>query len=560
MAHMWFGNIVTMKWWDDLWLNESFADYICIYAVSKVQSDQFPEAWQYFLNRKGWGYATDQLPTTHPISLIVRHTAETETLFDGISYSKGAAVLKQLSFVVGEENFRAGIRKYMAKYQYSNATFEDLITVLDGETELDMNEWANSWVKTAGLNEVQAAVEVSAEGIVQGFEIVQTPALAAHATLRIHKIVAELYDSDLNLRTTEVIQVQPIERTSVSSLVGSPAPSFVLLNAKDYGFVKVIIEPRSLPLLKEGLSRILDPLSRQLTYRALWDMVRDLKMSAAEFVDILSSQLAFEGSLYNITYTLDIASTALASYVPAGEAKNAFYHKILEAILLKIAEAQDRATIVELKKYVYSYVRRDDDVAKAVEWLKSNSTGVANLELSQADRWHILKIFSIRNVEEAQALVAKEADDDKSDTGKLASLYCKNAVPTAENKAQWWGAYTGAEGQKLSRYERTSAMNGFIHGKQKELLSGYIDAYFSTVLSIISSSDQEYSYDFISSLFPGIIDESELVERVNELLPQIGDQYSKIIRYLREKVDSLIKNKKAKLLSEEYLARQEAKL
>jgi aminopeptidase N len=169
---MWFGNLVTMKWWDDLWLNESFADYICMVAASYALTHEFPEVWQSFLSRKGWGYSTDQLPTTHPISLVVGHTAQVDTLFDGISYSKGAAVLKQLSFVVGEENFRAGIRKYMAKYQYSNATFEDLITMLDAEVELGIHQWAASWVKTAGLNQVEAFVSTSAEGLVNLFEIV----------------------------------------------------------------------------------------------------------------------------------------------------------------------------------------------------------------------------------------------------------------------------------------------------------------------------------------------------------------------------------------------------
>lgn len=560
MAHMWFGNLVTMKWWDDLWLNESFADYICMYASSKVMAQEHPETWQYFLVRKGWGYATDQLPTTHPISLICSHTAQVDTLFDGISYSKGAAVLKQLNFVVGEDNFRAGLRNYMQKFQFSNATFDDLITELNAETEHDMHEWANSWVKTAGLNEVEPVITASAEGLIERFEIVQTPALSQHPTLRSHKILVELYDADLNLRTTETVQVEPSERTTVASLVGAPAPAFVLLNAGDKAFVKVIIEPSSLPLLRTGLSRIQDPLSRQLVYRALWDMVRDLKLSGAEFVDILSSQLADEGSLYNITYTLDIASSALSNYVPSGAAKDNFFHQIFTAILGKIANAPDVTTAVQLSKYVYSYARHADDVATVVQWLTANETGVPNLTLEQGDRWHILKIFSVRDVEQSKALVADELLRDKSDSGNLASLYCANAVPTSENKAEWWGKYTGPDGLKLSRYERNSAMSGFNQARQKELLASYSDAYFGSLLNVIATTDQEFSYDFASNLFPAYVDETELVEKVSQILPSIGEQYSKLLRFLKEEVDILPKYKRGKLLSEEYIARLEAKL
>jgi aminopeptidase N len=287
-------------------------------------------------------------------------------------------------------------------------------------------------------------------------------------------------------------------------------------------------------------------------------MVRDLKMSAAEFVDILSSQLADEHNLYNTTYTLDIAGAALGNYVPAGEAKDTFYHRIFEAIVGKIASASDASTAMQLQKYLFSYIRHAADVTRAVEWLVANETGVPNFTLSQGDRWGILKIYSIRNVEQAQALVAEETAKDRSDTGNLALLYCQNAVPTPENKADWWSRYTGPEGQKLSRYERTSAMSGFTQARQKELLTSYTEAYFSVVLQVISTTDQEFSYDFVANLFPSYAEESELIARVQQLLPQVLPQYSKIIRLLTEEVDLLEKYQRGKQLSAEYLARMEA--
>jgi aminopeptidase N len=551
MAHMWFGNLVTMKWWDDLWLNESFADYICFYAISKALPE-YPEVWQSFLVRKGWGYATDQLPTTHPISLIVPGTADVETIFDGISYSKGASVLKQMSFLVGEEQFRAGLRKYMAKYQFSNATFGDLVVMLDQEVELDLQSWADIWVRTAGLNELQPEV-TSSEGKVTSFQIVQTPALAAHTTLRPHKIIAELYDADLNLTTSLTVNVQAQGVTEVVELHGTPAPAFVLLNGGDKAFVKVLLNPSSLAVLKENLYKISEPLSRQLIYRALWDMVRDLKLSGAEFADVVSSHLARETSLYNTTYTLDILNAALSCYVPEGPHKEAFYKSIFAAIVHKMRGASDDFTLVQLQKYIFGYVSHADDLATVVHWLTTRDTGIPGLVLSQADRWKILKLLSAKEVQQSLELVEAELRDDPSDTGRLAHLYCQNALPTSESKAEWWAKYTSGEAAKLSRYERESAMSGFVQLKQKELLAPYAQAYFDTVLGIIANYEQEYSLDFATELLPEFAEEDFLIERIVGTV--VPEGYSRITRYFTDRVDLLRKYKVGKQLSAEYLAK-----
>jgi aminopeptidase N len=552
MAHMWFGNLVTMVWWDDLWLNESFADYICFYAIDKGMPGAYNEVWQSFLDSKGWGYDTDQLSTTHPISCNVTSIDQVETNFDGISYSKGAASLKQLSFVVGEEQFRAGLRKYMHKHQFSNATFNDLITMLDQEVELDLQEWADSWIKTAGLNEIKPIITL-AEGRIQHFEVLQTPALSAHSTLRSHKLVAEFYDAEFNLTSSQDLQIEPREHTVVSSAVGLPAPALVLLNGGDQAYVKLVIDPSTFSSLKEGLHKMKDPLSRQLIYRSAWDLVRDLKVSGAEFAELVSRSLPNETNLFNIVYLLMITKEALQDYVPSGEAADSFYHSVFTTITAKIRAAEDAGTIVQLQKFIFSYADHQEDVDLAVQWLVNSATDMPGFDLSQGDRWKILKLYAAWNSERATALYSAEALKDSSDTGKLNLLYCEAAVPTAENKAAWWERFRQS-GQAMSRYERQYAMAGFNQKRQTELLLGYVDKFFEALPEFISTANAEFAYDFCEGLIPEFYNEAALLPRVSAAVAAIPEGYAKISRFLTEKADLLAKHHAGKELSASYLS------
>mmetsp|Transcript_20458 Transcript_20458/g.38299 ORF Transcript_20458/g.38299 Transcript_20458/m.38299 type:complete len:871 (-) Transcript_20458:81-2693(-) len=553
MAHMWFGNLVTMKWWDDLWLNESFADYICFYAIDKGLPGAYPEVWQSFLDSKGWGYDTDQLPTTHPISCIVNSTDEVETNFDGISYSKGAACLQQLSFLVGEENFRTGLRKYMHKYQFSNSTFENLITMLNEEVEIDLHQWADSWIKTAGLNEIQPVLHTT-EGRLDQLEIQQRAALADHATLRSHKIKAELYDSELNLESSFIIQVQPQESTIVSEVESRPAPSFVLLNSNDQDYVKFILTSQEIKQLKDSLYKITDPLARQIIYRSVWEQVRDLKVSGAEFVDLVVSNLPNEHNLFNVIFLLLIASEALDDYVPSGEANDAFSHSIFEAVVEKMKEpAVTPETILQLQKYIFIYANHTQDVEAAVHWLEAKSTGIPGFELTQGDRWKILKKFSARNIEHASALVAAESQEDSSDTGKYGVLYCQAASPSAESKATHWNKFV-SEGETMSRYERNSAMAGFNQHRQESLLQEYSAKFFDSLHSVIATSKTEFSYDFTENLLPQYVEEATLIPLIKSALSQVPEGHAKISRFFIEKANLLEKHRVGKELSANYLA------
>lgn len=558
MAHMWFGNLVTMKWWDDLWLNESFADYICFYAIDKGLPGAFPEVWQSFLDSKGWGYDTDQLPTTHPISCIVHATDETETNFDGISYSKGAAVLKQLSYVVGEVKFREGLRKYMHKYQFSNSIFENLISILNDEVELDLHQWADSWIKTAGLNEILPIVQASEGGVVESFSIVQRAALPEHGTLRAHRLKVEFYDSDFNLELSRDIDVLPQENTVIDEVTGIKTPAFVLLNAGDHDYVKPVLTSSEVQILKDGLYKIESALSRQIIIRAVWDQVRDLKVSGAEFVELVVSTLPKENNLFNIVYLLLITSEALSDYVPSGLYKDDFSHSIFQALVDKMrAPSATPEVILQLQKYIFIYATHHQDIEAVVQWLEAKDTGIPGFNLSQGDRWKILKLYSSRNAEHSIALAAAEAAGDQSDTGKYNNLYCQAASPVAETKAVWWTRFV-SEGQAMSRYERQFAMGGFNQKRQQELLLEYCSRYFEALTGVIASTTSEYSSDFVESLLPEYVDESTLIPLVKTALANVPEGHAKITRFYTEKIDLLTKQQVGKELSTSYLTRDQS--
>lgn len=554
MAHMWFGDLVTMKWWDDLWLNESFATFMSSLAIDQQLHHMFPEAWMEFLGSKGWGYSTDQFSTTHPISTPVKDTNETETNFDGISYSKGSAVLKQLYFLVGDCTFRKAIAGYMKHFQFRNAEFADLIRFIaqasaESERPIDVEAWADSWVKTAGLNELAPEVTF-ADSLISEFKIIQTPALAAHATLRNHRIEVEVFDSNMNSLKRSTVQVLPQSITEISEFNGLKAAA-VVLNVGDWGYCKIRIDEKSLALLREKLSSVADPLTRQLVYRALWDMVRDVKISAVEFLEFVIQQIPFEGNYAIANYALEISSSALAYYVPAGNKKEQLAHDMFTTVFAKILNADAESAPV-YQKIIKAFIYHPDDITLAISWVSNNDTTVANWKLGQLDRWNIIKNYSAIS-KQAEVHVESEYKADPSDTGHLAKLYCEAAYPDIENKAKTWQMLTSS-GEALSRYEREEVMGGFNIERQSEILNQYGDCFFNEILNQLARKDKEYSKDFCEYLVPSYWTEETVIQRLEEIIPKVPEDRFEIARGLREQIDYLKRFKAGKECSRKYIS------
>ncbi len=295
MAHMWFGDLVTMRWWDDLWLNESFAEWASHHAL--VAATTYDEAWTGFTNsRKNWAYRQDQLPSTHPIAADNHDLEAVEVSFDGITYAKGAASLKQLVAWVGEGEFFAGLRAYFQRHAYGNSEFQDLLQALEETSGRDLQSWAEEWLQTTGVNTLAADYTVDDEGRFTSFSVVQS-ADPDHPTLRRHRIGVGLYDRGEDGRLTRRTTVETDvvgERTDVAKLVGVEQPDLVLLNDGDLTYAKVRFDARSLATVRESIHRIDDSLARAVCWGALWDMTRDAELSAGDFVALVLQGLPDE--------------------------------------------------------------------------------------------------------------------------------------------------------------------------------------------------------------------------------------------------------------------------
>ena len=292
MAHQWFGDLVTMKWWEDLWLNESFAE-LAGYLAS-AEATRFTEAWTSFCGgRKVWGYGQDQLPSTHPIAADVPTLSQAEANFDGISYAKGAAVLKQLVAYVGRDAFFAGIRAYFAEHAWGNATLADLLRALEASTGRKLGDWSKAWLQTAGPNTLRSEFAVSPEGAFTSFAVLQE-APAEHPTLRPHHVAIGLYNLvDGWLVRTHQVQVDVAgARTDVPSLAGSDQPDLILLNDDDLSYAIIRFDERSLATLTQHIGRLRDGLARTLCWSAVADMASQAELSVPAFVRIVAAAWA----------------------------------------------------------------------------------------------------------------------------------------------------------------------------------------------------------------------------------------------------------------------------
>ena len=323
MAHMWFGDLVTMRWWDDLWLNESFAEWASHYA--NTHATRFTDAWATFANqRKAWAYRQDQLPSTHPIAADMVDLEAVYVNFDGITYAKGASALRQLVAFVGEEDFLKGLRSYFAHYAWSNTSLNDLLTALADASGRDLSHWTQQWLQTSGVNMLQAEISLAPDGSMDSVTVVQSPPALPQGvapTLRDHRIAIGLYELDGDLHRTDQVEVDVTgPRTQVPALAGRNRPDLLLLNDDDLTFAKIRLDEGSLSTVTGHFGLVADPLARALLWGATWDMTRDAEMSTRAFLETVASGLADETEVGMVQQVLRQADSAVALLRRSGQA------------------------------------------------------------------------------------------------------------------------------------------------------------------------------------------------------------------------------------------------
>lgn len=358
LAHMWFGNLVTMKWWDDLWLNESFATFMSHMAMAYGENlDDYTLSWEIFLFDKSWGLKTDEFSTTHPIAADCATTEDAENIFDGISYGKGASWLKQLVAFLSQEVFSAGLKTYFSKYGFQNTELKDFIAELqkasdDAGQGIDVIQWAKSWISTSGFNVIEPILELSEDGqTVNSFSLKQTLAEHGENCLREQQLKVALYNSDFQVDEVIDVRVNATEITAITTLDGKPAPHAILPNYEDWGYGKFLIDDRSLSAFQEGVSKIESSLSRKLIYNTLFAMTRDGQISAHDFNNLIKKQIPLESNqdivMEQLRYNLRVI---FKNYIPGDyELKEAseMFDFLLTELLPTITNDQMKQIIVE---------------------------------------------------------------------------------------------------------------------------------------------------------------------------------------------------------------------
>src|SRR6476661_3125127 len=386
MAHMWFGDLVTMKWWDDLWLNESFAEWACYWC--EANATEFDDAWTGFANaRKQTGYRADQLPSTHPIAADNVDLHAVEVNFDMITYAKGASVLKQLVAWVRLDPFLAGLRQYFKDHEFGNAEFGDLLLALEKASGRELQGWAQEWLQTAGVNTLTPSFEVGADGTYDAFRIVQTAA-PEQPTLRRHRLGIGLYDEvEGRLVRREYLEVD-VEgaETDVEGLAGTQQPDLLLLNDQDHAFAKIRLDERSLATVTAGLSKLDDSLARALVWSSAWDMTRDAEMSATDFVHLVLSNIGAETDAWGVTRIPTYAAMAVNAYsAPEGRAAlRAEWESGLRELLLAAEAGSDHQLTFARS---YAAVAHSDQALGDVAGLLDGSFTVEGLAVDQDLRW-----------------------------------------------------------------------------------------------------------------------------------------------------------------------------
>ncbi|MDN5893143.1 MAG: aminopeptidase N [Nocardioides sp.] len=519
MAHMWFGDLVTMKWWDDLWLNESFAEWACYHAA--VEATEFDESWTGFTNaRKQTGYRQDQLPSTHPIAADNYDLQAVEVNFDMITYAKGASVLKQLVAWVGLDPFLAGLRQYFKDHEYSNSEFGDLLGALEKASGRELEGWAKEWLQTAGVNTLTPEFELDADGNYKSFSVLQTAA-PDHPTLRRHRIGVGLYDAVPNeqgdvrlIRRTNVAGDVEGERTEIAGLVGQKQPDLLLLNDGDLAYAKIRLDDRSLETLKGGLGRLDDSLARAVCWGAAWDMTRDAEMRASDFVEIVLGSIGSETDAFGVAQIPGYAAQAVNSFsAPEHRAAlQATWENGLRRLLEDAAPGSDHQLSFAR---AYAAAAHSDEALASLEQLLDGSLGFDGLEVDTDLRWTLLTGLARAGRADADRIDA-ELENDNTISGQEKAAAARASRPSAEAKAE---AFELAFVRKdVANETHRSVVFAFQRHDQDEVLEPYVAKYLDAAENLWEHLGTHKASVALQFAFPRPLASKALLDQVDAWL------------------------------------------
>ena len=539
MAHMWFGDLVTMRWWDDLWLNESFAEFAAHH--SSVEATRFTDAWTGFTNnRKNWAYRQDQLPSTHPIAADNYDLRAVEANFDGITYAKGASALKQLVAWVGEKDFFAGLRAYFTKYAYSNTELSDLLAELAEASGRELDDWSQEWLQTSGVNTLRANFSTDDRGAFTSFSVEQT-AIEAFPTLRRHRIAIGLYNQvEGRLVRTERIETDVRgASTPIPELLDHRQPDLVLLNDDDLTYAKIRLDERSFATLLESIATFDESLPRALCWGSAWDMTRDAELRSADFVALVLAGVGSETDL-----------TAVGSLLRQGQsAVNLFTSDAARPELAERWESGLRALVEDAEPgsdHQLALVRAYATAASGPVRLREILDGALDgLSVDTDLRWTLVSALARLGDADADEIAA-ELERDNTISGQESAAAARAIRPTAEAKAEAWQR-AAVDPDTPNETRRQIALAFQVSG-QADVLEPYVDRYLEMAETIVDDMGVWIGQVALVYLFPLANPAQSTLEKVDAWLASTSADAA-ATRFVSEGRDDLARALRAQAIS-----------
>jgi aminopeptidase N len=544
MAHMWFGDLVTMRWWDDLWLNESFAEWASHHA--SVQATEFTDAWTSFANgRKAWAYRQDQLPSTHPIAADMVDLDAVQTNFDGITYAKGASALKQLVAWVGEEEFLTGLRGYFDEFAWGNTTLDDLFGHLERASGRDLSNWAQQWLQTSGVNLLRLEITADDAGVMTEVAVVQEPPAAPEGlppVLRDHRLRIGLFDHVAGAFT----RVGSVEldvtgaRTVVAELTGQQRPDLLLLNDADLSYGKIRLDERSVASAITGLADLDDSLARSLIWGAAWDMTRDAELTTGQFIDLVINGLPGEDEISVVQNVLRQTATAIDAYA-APKHRQAYRERLARAtaVWLHVAGPGSDHQLAMVRAHA-GFATRDEHL-DFLEALLDGSATVPGLQVDTDLRWTLVSRLAATG-RAGRDLIDAELQRDQTAAGQRQHALALAARPVAAAKQEAWQACV--ERDELPNAMLDATMAGFVQPEQADLLRPYRDRYFAALPEIWRSRTFDTASSLTLMLFPYHLVEEDTLAAADAYLAR--EEHPASLRLVSEGRDSVARSLRAR--------------
>ncbi|MGO3733558.1 MAG: aminopeptidase N [Canibacter sp.] len=531
LAHMWFGDLVTMKWWNDLWLNESFAEFMSTLATA--EATEWTDCWTTFAaSEKTWAYRQDQLPSTHPIVAEIRDLDDILANFDGITYAKGASVLKALVAYVGRDAFMRGVHAYFMKHAYKNTELSDLITELETAGGRDLTDWINRWLTTAGVNTLRAEFDLAPDGTYSQFAIRQT-ATHEYPTLRPHRIAIGSYNLENGklVRTSRIeVDIAAVAISEISELVGQQQPDLLLINDDDLSYAKIRLDNRSMETVTDHLRDIDDSLTRTLLWGALWDQTRDGELAASKFIDMVDLHLGREDASTTLRTVLSQVRSCAQLYVDQAQ-RDTESVRTADVLWKLAAQAQPGSDAQFQFVTAFAGLAQTQEQLGRVQGLYTGGSSLEGLTVDQDLKWVLLASLAAGNRATGSDIETELAHDDTA-SGRQAAARARAAIATPEAKlAAWKSAFEDSSAPNLIvRYTGI----GFSQVHDPSLLVPFVEPYFASLRNVWETRSYAITEELVEGFFPLELANTEIRDKAEAWLSTNADAPAPLRRMIVE--------------------------